>query len=240
MATSIDQLVDQSGRFDNHAEAFHEGLGYRPMTEFRYVGGDHDSHANYWKLIFPDSPYPPHADFCICGHQIAHNCYIEHIEDEEVLIVGSCCIKKFMDKPGRTCEICRAPHKNRRDNYCNDCRVEHKIVTDNTIIKFGKYKGKTWTFGDVLTKDPPYCQWVMTQDIQDGKIVEFRDWLIGKGLVLDIKPNPTGDQLVGFGKYSTLTYDQVYQSNPQFCKWVLQTPSKMPAFNGLKRWLRNK
>ena len=36
--------------------------------------------------------------------------------------MGNCCIKKFIEKSGRTCERFREPHKNRKNNYSKDCQ----------------------------------------------------------------------------------------------------------------------
>jgi hypothetical protein len=68
--------------------------------------------------------FPRHKDKCLCDHPISENCYIYKKEGKNIKIrvIGNCCIKKF-DLQGRTCEICNAVHRNRKDNYCNDCRA---------------------------------------------------------------------------------------------------------------------
>ena len=52
------------------------------------------------------------------------NCYIADKNNENVIVIGNCCIKSFLseDKSGRTCEKCGSPHKNRVCNRCNSCR----------------------------------------------------------------------------------------------------------------------
>lgn len=65
---------------------------------------------------------PEYKDKCICGVGIKENCYIT--DGSRVLTVGSCCISNFLPKEvqNRTCNICRQPHQNRKNNFCNLCR----------------------------------------------------------------------------------------------------------------------
>ena len=55
------------------------------------------------------------------------NCYLEY--NDEILILGSCCIKRFLPKnsAGRTCDECGKPHRNRKINKCNDCKIGYCI-----------------------------------------------------------------------------------------------------------------
>jgi hypothetical protein len=101
-----------------------------------YSGGNMGSHLNYFKLKYKQAPFYEEEDECVCGHSIKENCYITN--DEEVLILGNCCIKRFMpkNKSGRTCERCKNPHKNRVVNLCNECR--YKYCKDCGIEKFDK------------------------------------------------------------------------------------------------------
>lgn len=90
-------------------------------TNWKYCGGDRGRHLNYYKLMFKDKSKPNHANKCVCGHEIKENCYITN--GEQTLVLGNCCIKKFIIKNTRTCEMCDKPHKNRKVNRCNDCRA---------------------------------------------------------------------------------------------------------------------
>ena len=97
------------------------------LDNFKYYGGDSGSHFNYLvktlKLSEDEMNYLFHnrVEECICGHTIKQNCYIT--DGERILILGNCCIKRFVGKCCRTCEICENPHKNRIVNRCNDCRI---------------------------------------------------------------------------------------------------------------------
>lgn len=88
--------------------------------KFKYCGGDKGRHLNYFNMAYKDWEKPEYDDTCICGHKIIENCYIT--DGEYIIVLGNCCIKKFVPKSSRTCEICGKPHKKRIVNRCDDCR----------------------------------------------------------------------------------------------------------------------
>ena len=101
------------------------GLSYDDIkNSWKYCGGDTGRHNNYFHVCFPtmSSSDIEHEEYCICGHYIQENCYITNSTETEILVLGNCCIKKFIPKSTRTCEICKSPHKNRIDNKCSVCR----------------------------------------------------------------------------------------------------------------------
>lgn len=55
----------------------------------------------------------------------------------DIHVVGSCCIKQFIDvdKQKKTCERCLKAHKNRRDCFCNDCRLVIKQEEINKLLE---------------------------------------------------------------------------------------------------------
>ena len=119
--------------------------------EFIYIGGSKYSHANYFKLKYPAEQHPEHEAYCVCGHFIVENCYLRSTSSGQTLVVGNCCIKRYLPGACRTCNNCgvkhknividfcngcrpkkgcgslcgkcAAPHRNRSDNLCNDCRI---------------------------------------------------------------------------------------------------------------------
>tara|TARA_R110000803_G_scaffold101228_1_gene169152 strand:+ start:613 stop:1017 length:405 start_codon:yes stop_codon:yes gene_type:complete len=100
-------------------------LEYSKNNFWVYAGGFGPTprHRNYFNLRWPgrvNNP-PKHKKKCICEHAIQENCYIFNTETKKIKVIGNCCIDKF-DLGGRTCGQCGAIHKNRKDNYCNDCR----------------------------------------------------------------------------------------------------------------------
>ena len=90
------------------------------LEAYKYCGGTKGSHKNYWKIQYGDTPLPDRENKCVCGHHIVENCYITN--GKELLVLGNCCIKKFVPKSTRTCEKCGEPHKNTTVNSCNACR----------------------------------------------------------------------------------------------------------------------
>ena len=90
-------------------------------SNWRYCGGTNGAHLNYFKLMFKNKkPLLPHEDKCVCGHPIRENCFIT--DGTRFIVLGTCCIKKFVRYNSRTCEECGEPHRNRIVNLCNDCR----------------------------------------------------------------------------------------------------------------------
>ena len=94
-------------------------------NEWRYAGGDSGSHANYYNMIKDEYNLeePGSEALCICTHPIVENCYIRHIKTNQLVVIGNCCIKRFMSEvAGRRCTNCDKIHKNRTTNLCNECR----------------------------------------------------------------------------------------------------------------------
>ena len=118
------------------------GLDYNTaVKDFKYAGGSgQQRHRNYYKLVFKNDKYPVHKHNCICGQEITENCYIWN--GSMILTLGSCCIKRFIPKCGRTCEICDEPHKNRIVNRCNRCRYG---LCDICNKKCGTYYTKCYS-----------------------------------------------------------------------------------------------
>ena len=103
--------------------------GTSKATNWEYAGGDTGRHARYFAIKFAGTltTPPPYNTECICTHDIVENCYLQcRLNRDLLLVVGNCCIKKFLPKElqGRTCAICGKPHRNRRDNFCNECRAK--------------------------------------------------------------------------------------------------------------------
>ena len=110
-------------------EKFIEGLKAYNVTyedilagKWRYCGGDGDK--NYIKLFFRNKTEPKiiRKSNCVCGHPIIRNYYIS--DGDDIIILGSTCIKRFLPESSRTCDDCKAPHKNRKVNRCKDCRLK--------------------------------------------------------------------------------------------------------------------
>jgi len=99
------------------------GIDEETFKIYKYAGGNKGRHYNYFKLNGLLDELPEQKDKCVCNHDIVENCYLVS-PDKNVLILGNCCIKRFVskDKQGRTCEDCGASHRNRKYNLCNNCK----------------------------------------------------------------------------------------------------------------------
>lgn len=100
-------------------------LTYEQITssDWRYCGGDDGAAARYYAVACPDEKHPEHATRCVCGHPINKNFYINNINTKQILILGMCCIRKFIPKCYRTCSECGAKHRNTKKNLCNLCQT---------------------------------------------------------------------------------------------------------------------
>ena len=95
---------------------------------YKYAGGDTGRHLNYFKKSYPNIEKPEYKNNCVCGHKLVENCYITK-DNLNFLVVGNCCIKKFIVKSYRTCSQCEKKHRNTKVNLCNECRKKKDIKT---------------------------------------------------------------------------------------------------------------
>ena len=127
-----------------------------------YIGGDTGRHLTKLKTKFGNEYknfIPEHKNQCICTHVIEENCYIQNILNSSIVIVGNCCINRYLEQDtSKKCENCHQSHNNRIDNFCNECR--------GGIINFGKHKGKSFAW--VKKHDTDYCDWVRSLDVLGG------------------------------------------------------------------------
>ena len=101
-------------------------LTYDEMKDWKYCGGQMREHHNYFRLCFGAVAFPSQRSKCVCGQDIKENCYITpKIPEDRILVLGNCCIKKFIPDSKRTCELCGKSHQNRKDNLCSECRPAH-------------------------------------------------------------------------------------------------------------------
>jgi hypothetical protein len=101
------------------------------LDDYVYAGGNRTRHLSYFELKSPDEDLPPWAAECVCGVYIEENCYIRKssraldsaVGGPDLLILGNCCIKRFVPTCGRNCRDCGASHRNRKVDLCNACRL---------------------------------------------------------------------------------------------------------------------
>ena len=126
---------------------FMKGLEERGINEdefkgYKYAGGNKGCHLKYFKICGLIKEYPQPNNRCVCDHKIKENCYLVN-DVNDILIIGNCCIKNFVPKEnqGRHCSKCNNTHKNRKDNYCNDCR---KLCMNSNCYNLKKDKWKNY------------------------------------------------------------------------------------------------
>tara|TARA_B110000208_G_C11672750_1_gene395850 strand:+ start:287 stop:955 length:669 start_codon:yes stop_codon:yes gene_type:complete len=101
--------------------------------DWTYCGGNTGHHIKRWNEYWTEKwslnndneipDYPEDEDKCKCGHSITQQCYITNIHTDEVLVLGSTCINKFIpDGMKKKCNKCGNVHKNRKKNLCNTCQ----------------------------------------------------------------------------------------------------------------------
>lgn len=95
------------------------------------------SYYNYWLMFHKNHPHlekPLTVDRCGCDTKIRVNCYVWNKINDELAVVGSCCIKRFISSLERRCDKCGKVHKNRKHNFCNDCgKVKGKWLDEKAI-----------------------------------------------------------------------------------------------------------
>ncbi len=83
-----------------------------------------------WRHYWGDEPMPETEQSCVCDQKgLRYNCFVT--DGIQVLVIGRVCLKQFLPQQARDmmshrCEDCMKPHRNRKDNYCNDCRIKRK------------------------------------------------------------------------------------------------------------------
>jgi len=108
------------------------------MKNFVYVGGNYGDGLKRWVRLYGNEQTPEPLDECVCGHHILDNRYLINA-DGEIVVLGNCCIKRFLPKDFKLikCRDCGAGHKNRKVEYCNQCRFNH--CENCNKDKIGKY-----------------------------------------------------------------------------------------------------
>jgi len=107
---------------------------YYVMKNYVSVGGDgysripqyekkNQNHINEFKANFGNKDFPRYTNRCICNHPIMENCYIskDFKDYENIIIIGNCCYRKFINNKDRKCENCDLVRKS-RSNLCADCK----------------------------------------------------------------------------------------------------------------------
>ena len=104
------------------------------LINYKYCGGNSSNHYNYFLLYFgKNKEFPIVETKCVCKTPIKQNCYITN--DIDIIVIGNCCIKKFVKNCKRTCNECGEFHQNNKINKCNNCKEIYKIKNKNHKCK---------------------------------------------------------------------------------------------------------
>lgn len=120
------------------------GLTWDDFKLFFYAGGDTKRHLEYFLSKMGGISQPDKAQNCACGQVIVENCYVTRKAKDIVVVMGNCCIKRYVPTGmSKTCEICNKPHKNRKDDICKKCRkeIKDKNKLEKQIIKQRRFHG---------------------------------------------------------------------------------------------------
>lgn len=131
---------------------------------------------------------------CICGTKILLNYQIVHKRTQKQLIIGSECIKRWI-QPKLSCSRCDAPlgrvleRTRKGDFHCRSCKRELKEMEKQKLLKMGRLR--LFWYGK-------YYQRMFAEVAQDIPYVES---------LLNLPEEKKTDTLKALEKYISLKYD---------------------------------
>ena len=139
------------------------GLSFEDIKNWEYCGGNANSPSEKYfddfVKKFGHMAHPECEDKCICGVEISYNCYITNTQitptkkmkkiqyqnkEIPILIVGSCCVKQFMDGTKLKCSRCTKTIQRRNKcskALCTSCKNERQMeINELERKKKSEYK----------------------------------------------------------------------------------------------------
>lgn len=175
--------MDLSVKFMNGLMDKHN-MEAEDIKNWVYCGGDFKQHRTYFDLCFPSKDgqvpkFPELSGECICKTKIVNSCFIRPTIDspvEDILIVGACCIEKFLPNGfKRFCEQCRAEHKRRTVNICFECEKKEESVYVYFDFSYDK-KDEVKTNG--AKWDTDYELWYVRRAYKPKFIEDYTEFII--------------------------------------------------------------
>ena len=114
----------------------HEGLKHDDLNDWQYGGGDYreydgyKAHAEFKRQFILACPWPEYKTSCVCDTVIIYNHFVANRARDRVIVVGKCCIDKFLGPNRKRCEVCYNPHRKRGRNLCDACIKKHGVCSD--------------------------------------------------------------------------------------------------------------
>jgi hypothetical protein len=164
---------------NTYLEKLLEELG--KVEDWEYAGKKGDRFSKTMKEHY-SFVRPPYSSYCACGHFIITNCYVRNLNNNEIKVVGNCCIQKW--KIEKKCGTCNTKHHRWKYTICSSCEKEAReekkrkeyeekeekekeareekkrkdlLIIGNEIISFGKHINKTIKF--IYENDIRYAKW---------------------------------------------------------------------------------
>lgn len=97
---------------DKHSKIFYEKFGNKSSLEVLRNSNS------------PDFVKKGFLSKCCCNHPIKQNCYLYNEEENKFVILGNCCIKKYVGGLNCYCINCKEIvniNNKKNFNYCNEC-----------------------------------------------------------------------------------------------------------------------
>jgi len=139
------------------------GLSLEDIKSWEYCGGNEnspsESYFNDFVKKFGHMAHPECQYNCVCGHKIVTNCYITNKDftpinkmkkiqyqnkQIPILIVGSCCVKQFMEGTKLKCSRCTKTIQRRNKcskALCTSCKNERQMeINELERKKKSEYK----------------------------------------------------------------------------------------------------
>jgi hypothetical protein len=151
-----------------------------------------------------------YRDKCICSHDIIHNNVIINTNTNQELIVGSVCIKRFLDndiikerakialgKHNRTCPNCKGV-KLVKDEFCSNCSTCKCGFKKNLKRKKCKY-----------CRNPFHILELFSIKCKCGEIID------------ELYPCVKCDMIISFGTRKGKTFSNVYEKDKSYVKYII-------------------
>lgn len=202
------------------------------LWHYKYYGGRDNNdcgkqHLTYWEQChLPNEVFPPIENECLCEHWINENCFIKYIGANpeglnKILVIGNCCIKKYLPKElqGKTCNRCGLPHRNRKDNFCKECRKKRVEEAEQEKVELERVR---------------LAQLRIERDNED-RLSRERERMEAARF--------KADMMFQYGKYANRKWSWVFENDPAYlvhCQFVLKWEDPVEyAFKRDPNWINN-
>ena len=232
--------------------------GTSNVANWEYAGSDRGPGLHYFRGKHPRLiTIPPHADQCVCTHDIKKNCYIScKLVPDLVLVVGSDCVRRIKEADrGRKCLRCDEPRGSRPGNVCKEClrpkcrecgkpSYDGEVCYECQLPKCNDCdnRAKTPNSKHCAECAKKYCR----KSPCDSHVVPGYEWCArciryckecGSGMSPYLGCFYCADSVsfVEFGKYHNKTFQWVCENKPSYCEWVLREKPKYYFYHWLKK-----